>query len=429
MKFRPRATLVTLMGAAVIALGAAAHGGSPADAATSTHDSLLAAASPAMPASTRAWSVGPPEFKCNKAVGPFSVRGTRVLGKDGKVFLSYGTTVPGLVDPNWKNTSKTDAAKIAATAGDWCGNTVRLQLSQDNLLGPRGNAFYPGYMNAVKSTVRTAERYHLVVVLNDSTESPPSTGVGSYQRGPTRGTETFWKDMTKAYGSNPQVIFDLFNEPRDTSGLSQAATWGLWRNGGTFDGDPYLGMEQLASYVRNTLGAQNLFWIEGPDYSDSFSGLERYHGLLTGVSNIVYAIHHPQGAHKKSAWYADFGYLVNTHVAPVVEGEWTTYAPAPVNLIPWFPVAPPPAPSECWPDAPAKVREYLDYLASHGIGMSAYQLSQYLLIKFKDNYAVPTTLGPDWSCTPPYKPAKQLDEGAGMLIMKWFMEQNSSPIT
>ena len=54
-------------------------------------------------------------------------------------------------------------------AVDQCANTVRLQLSQDNLLGPNGTGFDQSYMNAIESEVALAESYHLVV-LNDQTE-------------------------------------------------------------------------------------------------------------------------------------------------------------------------------------------------------------------------------------------------------------------
>src|SRR5580704_11069072 len=38
---------------------------------------------------------------CGKAVGPFTVHGTKVLAKNGSVFISYGMTVSGLQEGNW----------------------------------------------------------------------------------------------------------------------------------------------------------------------------------------------------------------------------------------------------------------------------------------------------------------------------------------
>ncbi len=77
---------------------------------------------------------------CLKAAGPFSVHGTQVLGKQGQPFVSYGLTVPGLQVLDWRNFTALDQQRIVAAAVDWCANTVRLQLSQDNLLGRTGPA-------------------------------------------------------------------------------------------------------------------------------------------------------------------------------------------------------------------------------------------------------------------------------------------------
>jgi hypothetical protein len=351
---------------------------------------------------------------CPDAAGPFSVQGTKVVDGSGKTFVSYGITVPGLLGPNWSKFVQLDLEKIAATALAWCGNTVRLQLSQDDLLGASGTGLNKAYMNAIQNEVAAAISDDLVVVLNDSTEDSP---LRNAQKGPDQATETFWKDLAKLYGNNPQVIFDLFNEPRTYSpGMSTAQEWRLWSNGGWFDGVFYpIGMAQLAQYVRTTLGAQNLFWIEGPDNSDSFAGMVSQHAVLK-VSGVVYALHHPAGPHDPAAWNADFGYLVSTGVAPVVDGEWTNYEPAPTS----HPTVPR---SSCWPDAPTAVPAYLKYLAAHGIGLNAYQLQPGYLIKSYGNLAGPTTIdAATWSCQSAAE--RQPDQGAGSQLMSWFKQHD-----
>ncbi|HMD22630.1 MAG TPA: hypothetical protein VKH61_00930, partial [Streptosporangiaceae bacterium] len=65
---------------------------------------------------------------CGKAVGPFTVHGTKVLAKNGSVFISYGMTVSGLQEGNWTGLVTEDLVKIAATANDWCANTIRIQV-------------------------------------------------------------------------------------------------------------------------------------------------------------------------------------------------------------------------------------------------------------------------------------------------------------
>ena len=189
-----------------------------------------------------------------------------------------------------------------------------------------------------------AEGYHLVVVLNDNSEFAPRATWNS-QHGPTLATETFWKDLAGVYGHDPQVIFDLFNEPRTYSaGMSQAEEWRLWLNGGHFHGEFYpFGMAKLAGYVRHTLGARNLFWVQGPFYSYSLAGMAS-NGAVLKVSGVVYAVHHPIGPQDTATWEADFGYLVTRGIAPVVVGEWTNYEPAPTLKPTW-------QRTSCWPQA------------------------------------------------------------------------------
>jgi Cellulase (glycosyl hydrolase family 5) len=354
---------------------------------------------------------------CRTAAGPFTVSGTRVLGHGGQPFISYGITVPGLQVLNWASFGQLDQEKIAAVAHDWCANTVRLQLNQNNLLGLSGTGYNRAYMTAIQAEVSTAERDHLVVVLNDNTEySYP--GQQARQRGPVPGTELFWKDLASLYGNDPQVIFDLFNEPRTADpGMPLAQVWQLWLNGGSFDGVTYpFGMAALASYVRSTLGAHNLFWIEGPDMSTSFAGMVS-NGAELPVSNVVYAVHHPKAPNDQASWDADFGYLVTGGIAPVVDGEWTNYEPAPTS-------GPATPPTSCWTDASTAVPAYLQYLAANGIGLNAYQLQPGYLIKSYANMAGPTTItAQSWSCAA--NSESQPGQGAGSLLMAWYRQRNS----
>ncbi len=344
---------------------------------------------------------------CQHATGPFTVSGTQVLGAGGKVFTPYGITVPGLAnDPGWAGSVSTDETKIRAAVQYWCVNTIRLQVSQDNLIGDTGSSPPDqAYLTAIKTEVSLAESLGLVVVLNDQTETAPVRD--SYQQGPTPGTETFWKDLIPDFGSDHQVIFDLFNEPSYNQGTTQSQEWSLWHIGGTYQGATYIGMAKLAADLR-AADTSTLFWAEGPAYASTFAGMERYNAVLS-TSNLLYAVHHPAGDQNSSVWYDDFGYLINTGVAPVVDGEWTNYEPFPA------------ANSECWTDAPTQVPAYLSYLADHGIGMTAYQLAPGLLIAPDGNYDDPTVIDSHWSCAPAGGPT---DEGAGTLIRNWYQAHN-----
>ncbi len=353
---------------------------------------------------------------CRKATGPFTVHGTKVLAGDGSDFITYGIAVSGLQRDDWTQLITQDLADIKATAESWCSNTVRIQANQYLLLGPNGTGFNAEYMAAIQSEVSLAESYKLVVVLNDETNFSP-LAVRHYQAGPTPGTLTFWKDMAQVWGNDPQVIFDLYNEPRTSvPTMPDSTLWKLWLDGGTFKGVTYtFGMAHLADYVRNTVGARNLFWIEGPRYSLSFEGMIKYHALIH-VSGVVYAIHHAQGDHDAQAWNAAFGYLVTDGIAPVVEGEFTNYEPPPdpKNDL---------APGYCWANAPTTVPQFFDYLERLGIGMNAYQLDDGWLLKSNDHPDQPTSMNPaTWSCIPSREPEPH--QSAGALIKAWFEQRN-----
>jgi len=372
-------------------------------------------------AAAAAPAVASPSCAGKTATGPFKINPenrTQVIGAKGAVFISYGTTIPGLAGGNWQSLEGLDRAKIQATAGDWCGNTVRLQVSQDELLGTNGTSLNQAFLTAVEDQVFYAQERHLVVVINDTTESAPPSVAGQ-QLGPTKATEAFWKEMATLYGQDPQVIFDLFNEPREPNPGSLQADWTQWRNG--TPGTPYIGMENLAEYVRSQ-HAQNLFWVEGPNVADSFAGMIRSGGELTqSVGPFVYAIHHPAGPHTRASWFDDFGYLINDGIAPVVEGEFANYEPAPTANFE-------PIPSFCWLGAWVTVPNYLNYLFAHGVGMSAYQLSGGLLLTMppkgkQPDYSDPNTISPlTWSCLSNFQLVPY--QGAGSLILSWFREHN-----
>jgi hypothetical protein len=339
-----------------------------------------------------------------------------VLDSGGQAFVSYGITVPGLQFGGWRRYRELDLEKIAAIANYWCANTVRLQLNQDDLFTARG--FDADYLAAIDAEVSMAEHYHLVVVLNDNTEFGP-VAERSGQKGPTQDTETFWGILASRYGDDPQVIFDLFNEPRTYApGMAPAQEWRLWLHGGWFGGAYYpFGMAELAAYVRNTLHAQNLFWIEGPDNSASFAGMIS-EGALLNVGGVVYALHHPAGAHNPAAWDADLGYLLAAGV-PVVDGEWTNYEPAPT-------AHPMPPRTSCWSDAPATVPQFLQYLTAHDIGLNVYQLEPGYMIKSYLDLADPTTINAaTWSCVSNREP--QPGQGAGSAVMAFFAQHNAQP--
>jgi len=328
---------------------------------------------------------------CGTAAGPFSEGKTRIFQANKKPYVPYGLTVPGLAYKDYQDNLSQMSAQIDAAAASWCVNTVRLQVAPYDLIGRNGHGYSAAFMTALQNEVKLAESYHLVVVISAQYEAYGHT------RNPTANTAQFWKDVCAVYGADPQVVLDLYNEPQIDTG-NAARTWQIWRNGGTYDGSTYLGMQDLVSDVRAD-GAKNLLWVEGPAGASTLARVGSY--LLSGEP-LEYDFHHPAGAHDVAAWQHNFGHLLTKGIAPVVDGEWTNWASTR---------------AECWPDARTAVRAYLTYLHGKGIGMTAWALQPGVLIA-SGNLADPTHIRPDWAC------ADGLDEGAGSLIMQWYQRNN-----
>lgn len=334
---------------------------------------------------------------CATTQGPFTVHGTQVLQADGKQYIPYGTTVEGLSGAKYTSSISLAKAQIQASVGAWCSNTIRFQVAPDNLLGTSGTGYSAAYMNTLKSLVGLAEQAHMIVVICAQTES-----LGK-EPGPIAETALFWKDITKVYGNNPQVVYDLFNEPRVGTKITKGdnrQVWHTWQQGGTFQGQTYVGMQPLVNDVRAD-GAKNLLWVEGPYTASTLKYVQRY--PVTG-GPLMYAIHHPKGAHNTKTWDNDFGFLINRHVAPVVDGEWSNWA---ANH------------GECWKDAPTAVPQYLSYLQRKHIGMTVWTLQKGVMSASSTDLSIPTQIKSDWQCK------NGLDEGAGSLVMSWFKQNNS----
>lgn len=390
-----------------------------------------------------------------RPVGPFTIQSDNrtVTGSNGSVFIPYGTTVPGLSSPTFSSDPSSyvtnvvedkDIPKVDATADDWCSNTVRLQVSQYNVT-PDGSTCDTSFLDeALDPEVHEAELDGLVPVINDQTESDSAANV---EKDPTTATFTFWNCVNQhqenwtggvEYGQDPQVIFDVFNEPRADActgnggnGPNGPYNMSLWRNGGTFTGCgqtsvKYQGMDAVVYHIRQD-GAQNLLWVEGPGNGNTLAGLTPSSGTSYLVNDplnrVVYSIHHPYASSTTPAnsttWWDEFGYLIDhpaaTGVAPVVVGEWTNFTAATADS------------PYCWSDAPTSVPAFLGYLQKLGVGLNVYQLSGGYMIKVNEEWTDTTNYtDAPWEssyCTytsgtrPPLL-------GAGADVLAWFQSQN-----
>jgi hypothetical protein len=350
----------------------------------------------------------------------------------------YGISLSELqVAPVGTATIRVAEAEVQAIHDAWHANTVRLQIQQDKLTSASGS----GYYWEIRSVVNYALGLGLTVAINDTTL--PAPGFTSNEPLPTPATEAFWKDMAAAYAGNPQVIFDLFNEPRVLGGAG-AAQWQVWRNGGRVGSVNYLGMQTVLSYVRNQLRASNMVWADGLHSAGTLNGIAPHDAIGTvdgapgSVGNyslsqrgdavqgpLVYTFHHPMGAQTTTAWWRDFGYLPALGLS-VMDGEWN-------NAVDGG--------DYCWSDAPTSIPSYLSYLAGEQIGLTGWEIGpnvnpvgavtwaqstpfDYTNASLADSpasYETPTTTS--GSPAEPWNCLNSNDAGSGQLLMGWFGSQ------
>ena len=144
--------------------------------------------------------------------GPFRRAQNKIIGAGGQRYIPYGIVVTGLGNPNWKTHHAGDDAEIAAAAASWCSNTVRLQIFQYGLLGPgkTGVTVNKTFLGLIEGEVTTALNAGLDVVINDQTEGAATRRPWACR--PPRPKRS--GRSCPAVRKNPDVIFDLFNEPR-----------------------------------------------------------------------------------------------------------------------------------------------------------------------------------------------------------------------
>jgi hypothetical protein len=112
---------------------------------------------------------------------------------------------------------------------------------------------------------------------------------------PDRNSLIFWKDIAPIYANNPAVIFDLYNEPHDT-------TWDVWLKGGKIKDRPNtpdepvkeyeaVGMQEMLDTVRST-GAKNVIIAGGLSFSYDLDGILEGRQLKDPTGNgVIYANH------------------------------------------------------------------------------------------------------------------------------------------
>ncbi len=299
-----------------------------------------------------------------------SVSGSTLL-KDGLPFHAHGFTMVGALAPQWCDNGPYVAARshygifeLSDLVNTWHANTLRLQVSQEGL-GDTANysaTQIDDYLSQVEAAVQLARSFGLVVILSMQDQAG---GCGLQHQLPDATTAAAWTTLAPAFADDPYVMFELFNEPQNSS--SDSSQWAQWQSGG---GSPLcnagttptcstaVGYQTLVDDVRSW-GADNVLLADGGNSAEHFNGAGPYLPRDSSAGlGIAYAVHpyyfNPSSSFAKDeAYYQNsYGFLVDSGY-PVIATEWNYLK------------------NHCKTDAPKLAPQFLTWLERKGIGMTA----------------------------------------------------------
>ncbi len=354
--------------------------------------------------------------------GALRVVGNQVLDSSGTQYIPYGFVVwclsspdpscnrPSSADPN------TDADRIRAAATFWHANTIRIQVAWQNLFVGSSTTINQAFLGQLDSEVALAGSLHLVSIITLQTERYD----GSIM--PDSHAVSFWSAVARHYASNPNVMFDLFNEPRLNAKhwpeWSEAGMWNIWQKGGsvTLTGDStpttFVGMQQLVDTIR-AAGASNVIVAEGNQSDHDLSGLPQH--TLTG-QNITYGIEpdmgrgasFPYADDTERLWTTNWGTLSATY--PLMMEGFQDY----------------PGSSACNPRSPQLFPRLLAFLQADHLGLIFYSLDPGIGV-VGNNLEHPTSFDGviRFDCS---ADLATNTAGPGADLLGWF-QANATPIT
>jgi hypothetical protein len=347
----------------------------------------------------------------------------------GNRFLPYGVSVvSGPSTVNWPRSEKAVAAQIIASHRYWHANSVRIQVSEQQLFANRtpGRSYNTRFAASVDRLVCLTLKQGQIPIINDATHF-----TAAEQHGPSKRTIRFWEFISERYGNRLPVIFDLYNEPklsrdpRTSKLVDPNLTWRVWQHGGAMGGGNYVGMQAVVDAIRVKKRVDNVLWVEEPYYlfpRERRTDLLPKH-LLRG-SNIVYAFHKSTLERNSVSW------RMIREVArkgiPLVDGEWSQFA---ATDRPW----------ECLDGSYETAPGYLAFLRQFPIGLIAWSLQPGVLVQ---GVAGQDTVhdGNDWRYT--HDPARlktpndirpgygcdaaSRGQGVGRLVQDYFARYSTS---
>lgn len=260
------------------------------------------------------------------------VRKNQILDTAGNPMRFFGVNCAGL---EWNSRDDHIEASVHAALEEWKVNLIRLPVSQDRWFGfareQKEAQNFIAYRELVDRIVADAKQHNAVILLDLHWSDMGVWGenIGQHSM-PDMNSVVFWRDAAYRYKDADNVIFGLYNEPKNVS-------WELWRNGGTVTEQvknretkrmrtyryETPGMAGLIRVIRET-GAKNAIVVGGLDWAYTFEHMIDEVGDLNDIgegNGLIFDTHiYPW---KRLEWDLDVTVISKLH--PVLVGEYGHY--------------------------------------------------------------------------------------------------------
>lgn len=343
-------------------------------------------------------------------------QGAQIVDANGHPFLFHGAQIetPFNYIKSWEQgkrpTSILTPALFDAMAHQWHMNSLRLPLSNWEYA-----KFTSDYTSQLDQVVQEANQAGLYVILDlhdDVKSGSPYTSTASDV--PKAEDVTFWKAIAQHFKSNPMVVFDLYNEPKDTN-------WNTWLHGGgtTPDGATIVGFQDLVNAVRST-GAPQIIVLEpgsagGGKKAQNTAGAEEggwsNFPLADAIKdpNIMYSLHVYQTiVQSASIQAAKWGPLLGRY--PLYYGEWAFLTNGQGKSAAAHCQSLPTVGSQ----ADQVVMNFLNYMGSIHASWTAWQFAPHFLVQSYRTFT-PTTFPSTLTCGD-----QNADVGMGQIVQHWL---------
>ena len=346
-------------------------------------------------------------------LGGIHVQGNRLTDAIGTPVILRGGQIEGALNvamptPDQQTAYQNFSTTFTTMSSVWNMNALRLPTS--NWIWSNDPQ---GYLDMLDQIVQLANSSGLIVVIDlhddDRTGSPFAFAPPHM---PRQEYADYWSAVAARFKDNPNVIFDVMNEPALLGAVNEDTSdfaWNIWLHGGVYAGQPVMGMQSLVDAVR-AAGANQVVMVEGLGFGTTFNNIG---SRLINDNSVVYEVHDYGLDGDFTVKEGRFGFMSSRF--PVFVGEWgfTIDEATPTeNNCPTI-----------RPDvAPHLVTNFLGFMAAHNISWTANGFSLHKMILDYSNFT-PTRLDIPWTCGDRLTAA-----GIGTMVKQFLTGESDLPM-